>query len=188
MTDFQGVENVLRSVPSHGWVGRRDRALLVLARFAGLSYPEIAGLSTADVLVTGGVARIRTPHATVTLHSTDDTLLCGPCGLARWLHVLDMTMTYPEGCVPAAVLARAALLAGDSPHACRVRHPGELSSVLHPVDLFPAVDPWGILAAAPGARQHRPAAAAPASPWHIRPSSADQLEQRTNQLLGVGPS
>ena len=34
--------DVLRAVPSHGWVGRRDRALLVLSRMAGLSYPDIA--------------------------------------------------------------------------------------------------------------------------------------------------
>ena len=104
------VDDVLRGVPSHGWVGRWDRALLVLSGVAGLSHPDIADLTTADVTISDGTARIRTRSATITVRSTDDTMLCGSCALARWLHVLDMTVIYPDGCVPAAVLARSAPL------------------------------------------------------------------------------
>jgi hypothetical protein len=69
--------DLLRFVPSRGWVGRRDRALLVLSRVAGLSYPDIVDLTTADVTISDGTARIRGRAATITLRSTDDTMLCG---------------------------------------------------------------------------------------------------------------
>ena len=86
---------------------------------AGLYYPDIADLTTADITISDGTARIRTRTATITVQSTDDTMLCGPCALARWLHLIDMTVIYPNGCVAAAVLARSAPLVRDSPHACQ---------------------------------------------------------------------
>ena len=61
------VEDVLRGVPSHGWVGRRERALLMLSRVAGLTYLEIAELSTTDISITDGTATIRTRTATTTV-------------------------------------------------------------------------------------------------------------------------
>lgn len=177
------VRDVLRTVPSHGWVGRRDRALLVLSQLAGLSYLEMAGLSTTDVSITGGVATIRTPTATMTLEASEDTLLCGPCALARWLHLLEMTVSYPDSTVPAAVLARGPQLISGSPHACQTPpHTDDR----RPVTLLPAVDPWGILAPRPGTRlprQHRPATTNHL--WQAHRSPADLLERRTEQLLGT---
>jgi hypothetical protein len=179
--------DVLSGVPSHGWVGRRDRALLVLGQLAGLSYPQIADLTAADVSVTGGTAMIRTRTTTVILERSEGTALCGPCALARWLHLLDMTVIYPHDCVAAAVLARSAPLIGGSPHACLTDpHPDQAIRVQH-LALLPAVDPWGILTPLPGTRRRTVHAdsAGPADLWHERHTSADQLEHRTEQLLGA---
>jgi hypothetical protein len=173
----------LRLVPSRGGVGRRDRALLVLSRVAGLSYPDIVELTTADVTISDGTARIRGRVATITLRSTDDVMLCGPCALARWLHVLDMTVIYPDACVAAAVLARSAPLAGDSPHACQTTTTAGVHA--RALVFLPPVDPWGILALTP-ARPHRPRRHGPAGPdlqWHDRQTPAEQLQHRTEQLL-----
>ena len=98
---------VLRTLPSHGWaagwIGRRDRALLVLSQLAGLSYGQIAALAAGDLSIADGVATIRTAGGKTTLRQVDDDLLCGPCGLARWVHALDLTVVYPDG----RVIARA---------------------------------------------------------------------------------
>ena len=132
MNQSPTVQEVLRAVPSHGWVGRRDRALLVLSQLAGLSYLEMAELSTTDVSITGGTATIRTPTTTMTLESAEDAVLCGPCALARWLHLLDMTLSYPNSTVPAAILARGAPLVSDSPHACQTPPHDRQSPAGHP--------------------------------------------------------
>ena len=186
MNQSTTVQEVLRAVPSHGWVGRRDRALLVLSQLAGLSYREMAELNTTDVSITGGTATIRTPTASVTLESVEDAVLCGPCALARWLHLLDMTLSYPNSTVPAAILARGATLVSESPHACQTALPTENR---RQVSLLPAVDPWGILAPVSGRRlprQHRSAATtATIDPWHDRHASADRLGRRAEQLLGA---
>jgi len=116
------IDDALRVLPSHGWIagwiGRRDRALLVLSQMAGLSYENIAELTVADIAVSEGTATIRTPGGTTILHRNDDDLICGPCALARWLHALDLTALYPSGAVVAAVIARAAPLTAQSPHLC----------------------------------------------------------------------
>ena len=95
------VEEVLRSLPSHGWpagwIGRRDRALLVLAELAGLRFEQIASVAAGDVTISRGVATIRTHGGTTVLRGVDDNLLCGPCALARWVHALDLTVVYPDG-------------------------------------------------------------------------------------------
>ena len=182
------VDDVLRALPSHGWVGRRDRALLVLSQVAGLSYADIADLTTADVTISDGRARIRTRSATITVRSTDDTMLCGPCALARWLHVLDLTVIHPNGCVPAAVLARSAALVDDSPHACQTvtNDPG---LNVKRVALLPAVDPWGILLPPPTPRlrsRHHHAPTGLDLPWQGRHTPADRLRHRIDQLLDAG--
>ena len=184
------VDDVLRTLPSHGWVGRRDRALLVLSQVAGLSYRDIADLTTADVTIRGGTARIRSRTATITVRPTDDTMLCGPCALARWLHVLDMTVIYPNGCVAAAVLARSAPLVDDSPHAC---HIGTNDPGIHVqgVAFLPAVDPWGILIPPPAPRRrgrsrHHQAPTGLDLPWQDRHTPADRLRHRIDQLLDAG--
>ena len=96
------VEQVLRTLPSHGWtagwIGRRDRALLVLCQIAGLSYENAATMTAGDLHVADGAATIRTPGGKTTLRDVpDDDLLCGPCALARWVHALDPTLVGPNG-------------------------------------------------------------------------------------------
>ena len=180
MSQPAGADDVLRGVPSLGWVGRRERALLTLSRVAGLSYPDIADLTTADITISGGTARIRTRSATITVQSTDDTMLCGPCALARWLHLLEMTVIYPTGCVAAAVLARSAPLVRDSPHACQTTTTTTTSVHAQPLPFLPAVDPWGILTPAP-AQQHRRRHHGPTGldlPRQDRHTPADHLQHR----------
>ena len=118
---------VLRSLPSHGWtdgwIGRRDRALLVLTQRAGLSFAAVATLTVDDITVRDGTATIRVRGADggadpITLRMTDDCLLCGPCALSRWLHALDLAGLHCDGRVVASVIARAAPLSAHSPHVC----------------------------------------------------------------------
>lgn len=139
------VEEVLRILPSHGWtagwVGRCDRAMLVLSQLAGLSYKKVAALTAGDLTVADGVATIRTPGGKTTLRDVADDLLCGPCALARWVHALDLMVVYPDTRVLAAVIARAVPLAPDSPHLC---HSGNaVTQITRQVPLLPAIDRWG---------------------------------------------
>lgn len=142
------VEQVLRTLPSHGWtagwIGRRDRALLVLSQMAGLPFDTIADLTVADVTVRDGIATIRTAGGTTTLRKNDDDLICAPCALARWLHALDMTVVYSSCRVSTAVLARAAPLTSHSPHLCQ----GNVSVTesTRRMTLLPAIDQYGPLA------------------------------------------
>ena len=139
------VDAVLRAIPSHGWpagwVGRRDRALLLLSQLAGLSYPQIAALTAGDVAIADGVASIRTIGGRTTLRQVEDDLLCGPCALARWVHALDLTVIYPDGWVVAALIARAVPLTSDSPHLCESRH--SITELTARVALLPPIDGWG---------------------------------------------
>jgi len=139
------VEEVLRSLPSHGWpagwIGRRDRALLVLAELAGLRFEQIASIAARDVTITGGVATIQTEGGTTVLRGVDDNLLCGPCALARWVHALDLTVVYPDGRVIAAVIARAVPLHSDSPHLCHSNN--SITELTGKVALLPPIDKWG---------------------------------------------
>ena len=114
------VEIALRRLPSQGWIGRRDRALLVLSHMAGLSFEAMADLRVGNVTVRGGVATIKTfGSVTTTLRMNDDDMICGPCALARWLHALDMSVVYSSGRVSVAVIARSAPLTSHSPHLCQ---------------------------------------------------------------------
>ncbi len=122
-TGSRSVDTLLRSLPSHGWtdgwVGRRDRALLVLWQRVGLSFDDIAALTVDDIDIRDGVATIRAgagrPH---TLRRSEDCLMCGPCALSRWLHALDLAAVHEDGRVVASVIARAAPLTAHSPHVC----------------------------------------------------------------------
>src|SRR5664280_3514827 len=111
-------QEALRALPSAGWVGRRDRAVLVLSKMAGMSDEDIAVLTAGDVVIADGAATITAATGTITLPASDDSMSCGPCALARWLHLLDMTVIYPDRYVIDAVIARAAPLSADSPHLC----------------------------------------------------------------------
>ena len=139
------VHAVLRMLPSHGWtagwIGRRDRALLVLSQLACLSYGQIASLTAGDVTIADGTARISTTGGTTTMRKVDDDLLCGPCALARWVHALDLTVVYHDGRVIAAVIARAVPLKADSPHLCHSNN--SITEVTRQVVLLPPIDQWG---------------------------------------------
>jgi hypothetical protein len=140
------VDAVLRTIPSHGWqagwIGRRDRALLVLSQIAGLSYQQIAELKAADISISDGVATIRPIGSSTTVKQSDDGLICAPCALARWLHALELTVIYPDNCVVASVIARAMPLTANSPHLCQ----GEtgISDSTARMSLMPTIDQWGV--------------------------------------------
>ncbi|MEP6562973.1 MAG: hypothetical protein ABJD68_18075, partial [Nakamurella sp.] len=139
------VDAALRVLPSdgwtHGWTGRRDRALLVLSQMAGLPFQAIAELTIADIAVANTVATIRTPGGSTTLQSAPDGRTCGPCGLARWLHALDLTSIYSRPGVVTAVLARAAPLTANSPHLCAGTV--EVCERTRSMLVLPSVDQWG---------------------------------------------
>ena len=139
------VEGVLRALASHGWpagwIGRRDRALLVMAELAGLRMEQIASVAAGDVTITGGMATIRTHGGTTVLRGVDDNLLCGPCALARWVHALDLTVVYPDGRVIAAVIARAVPLRSDSPHLCHSNN--SITELTRKAAFLPPIDKWG---------------------------------------------
>lgn len=146
---------VLRGLPSHGWtagwVGRRDRALLVLWQRAGLTFADIATLTVDDIAIDGGVSTVRAGDGdAVTLRITQDGLLCGPCALARWLHALDLSTLHSDGRVVASVIARACPLTAHSPHVCEGQTAGAHDTSGLPV--FPEHDRWGSGAAFPPVR------------------------------------
>ena len=194
--DLDLVHEVLRSIPSHGWpdgwMGRRDRALLVLSECAGLTYEQIAALAAGDVSIADGVAVIRTVGGTTRLLRTDDDLLCGPCALARWVHALDSTVVYPDGRVIAAVIARAVPLTARSPHLCQGAI--AVTDATKRVALLPPIDRWGHpfrgAGALPGPPQADPVRGLPrqggSSPQTIE--RARGLRNRVSQLLELGPA
>ena len=57
-------QEALRALPSAGWVGRRDRAVLVLSQMAGMSDEDIAGLTAGDMVIADGAATISAPTGT----------------------------------------------------------------------------------------------------------------------------
>jgi len=143
------VEAALRRLPSHGWIngwfGRRDRALLVLAR-AGVPYRQIAALTAGDITLIGGVATIAATGP-VTLHLDVDPVVCGPCALVRWLRALNLALTSPATRTLAGAIDRAPAVDGASPHLCRSRRP--LTTGIADVPLLPPIDPRGYLAIDP---------------------------------------
>ena len=141
----QRTQEALRALPSAGWVGRRDRAVHVLSQMAGMSDEHIATLTAGDVVIADGAATITAPTGTITLAASSDTLICGPCALARWLHVLDMTVNYPDRYVIDAVIARAPPLSANSPHLCRGSH--AVTDTTRQLPLLPPIDRWGLISA-----------------------------------------
>jgi hypothetical protein len=153
MLQQQRTQEALRALPSAGWVGRRDRAVLVLSQVAGLSDEHIAGLTAGDVVIADGAATITAPTGIITLPASGDTLICGPCALARWLRVLDMTVIYPDRYVIDSVIARAAALSANSPHLCRGTY--AVTDATRQMTLLPPIDRWGLISAIPAQRGHR---------------------------------
>ena len=153
MLQQQRTQEALRALPSAGWVGRRDRAVLVLSQMAGLADEHISGLTAGDVVIADGAATITALTGTITLPASGDTLICGPCALARWLRVLDMTVTYPDRYVIDSVIARAAALSANSPHLCRGTY--TVADATRQMPLLPPIDRWGLISAIPAQRGHR---------------------------------
>ncbi|HEY5114195.1 MAG TPA: hypothetical protein VIJ00_01585 [Nakamurella sp.] len=155
------IQQALRAMPSAGWLGRRDRALLVLSQMAGLPQDEIAKLTAGDVVIADGVATITAPTGVIRLAASGDGMICGPCALARWLHVLNLTAVYSDRCVIDSVIARGAPLSTNSPHLCDGTAAASDSTAQ--LLLLPPIDRWGLISAisAPRApRDGRPAGAA----------------------------
>lgn len=135
------VKSALRLIPSHGWTagwtGRRQRAELVLSAMAHLSPQQMAELAVGQIAVHDNVASITTATECLEVPNSEETLLCGPCALARWVHALDLAVVFSERVV-AATIARCAPLHADSPHLCE-----------QPLDIAP---PTRLLALFPGPR------------------------------------
>ena len=195
------VHEALRSLPRHGWVSGRDRALLALSQTAEIEYPAIAELVVGDVTIAYGVAVIRTSMGTVELAGDPDTRLCGPCALSRWVHMLDMTAIYSDRAISAAVIARSTALSAHSPHVCESTP--ALSEATRQSTLFPPVDQWGLLTEAGAGVIRQPVLPIQQSSWTAvgssggqqrrpgRPdvrSRAERLEHRTRELVGQQPA
>ena len=105
-------EVALSDRPSDYWIGRRVRALCVLSQMAGLSDAEIGQLTAGDVIITGGTAMITPMTRTATGQAATRAPACGPCALARWMRVLEMTFVYGSRAMASAVIARAGSIAG----------------------------------------------------------------------------
>jgi hypothetical protein len=97
------------------------------------------------VTVVDGIATIHTRGEATVCQRVDDSQLCGPSALARWVHVLDLAVTSSNRLI-AAVIARAAPLAPDSPHLCADSHP--ITEKTQAMALLPPIDQWGLLTAA----------------------------------------
>ena len=143
------VDAALRVLPSHGWTqgwfGRRDRALLVLAYVAGLSYRQIARLTVGDVTFTAdGAARVSTAAGPVTIPPVGDPIACGPCALARWVEAMDVAVTFQR---VGDVLEGASQVTTESAHTCTTA-PSPDRLTLTTALLAPA-DRWGATAIEP---------------------------------------
>ena len=169
-------QEALRASPSAGWVGRRDRAVLVLSQMAGMSDEDIAGLIAGDVVIADAAATITAATGTITLPASDDSMICGPCALARWLHLLDMTVIYLDRYVIDAVIARAAPLSADSPHLCHA-----VTDTTRHLLVLPPIDRWGPISAIPAQRGPRNRRQPYALGHGARPAATDHQAAETCQ-------
>lgn len=136
------VEAALRGLPSQGWTrgmfGRRDRCLLVLSQLAEVSYKQLAHMVVSNVQVADGAASVANAR---TLAATENPVLCGACAVARWLRVLDLTVTKFSTAVLKEKVGKANRLTSSSPHLCRL--PTELDEQTLSAPLFPPITQWG---------------------------------------------
>jgi hypothetical protein len=140
----EAVATALRGLPSHGWTagmfGRRDRCLVVLSQLAGVPYNHLAALTAEVINVADGVATVRTAAGECTLRPADETAMCGPCAVVRWLKILDLAVTKPSTKTIALALKRAAAVDHRSPHVC-LAGPA-LGEATRDVPLLPPIDQW----------------------------------------------
>ena len=165
--DREAVQAALRGLPSHGWTqgmfGRRDRALLVLSQLAGVPYRHLAALTAGDIHIEKDVATIRSPAGEWTLHPADETILCGPCAVVRWLKILDLAVTQLSTRTIAGALKKAPAVDHRSPHVCRSGQ--VLGAATRGVPLLPPIDQWGY------------------EPFPLQPLTPHSLSRRTRDLL-----
>ena len=165
--DREAVEAALRGLPSHGWTqgmfGRRDRCLLVLSQLAGVPYRHLATLTAGDIHLEKDVATIRSPAGEWTLHPADETIVCGPCALVRWLKILDLAVTQLSTRTIAGALKKAPAVDHRSPHVCPSGQ--VLGAAMRGVPLLPPIDQWGY------------------EPFPLQPLTPHSLSRRTRDLL-----
>ncbi len=151
------VDAALRALPSHGWTqgwfGRRDRALLVLAHVAGLSYRQIARLTVGDVTLTpDGAAQVGTAAGPMTIAAVGDPIVCGPCALVRWIEAMNLAVTFQR---VGDFLEDASPVTTNSAHACNTPPPAEPAALM--TALIAPADQWGATAIEPD----------PLRPWSL---------------------
>lgn len=137
----------MQFLPSHGWTngmfGRRDRCLLVLSQLAGIPYRHLATLTVGDITLAGGAATITTPAGTWSIRPADDSVVCGPCAVVRWLRVLNLSATKYVTGVIANALDEAEVVTSESPHLCRSTRPLDPKTL--PVAVLAPINQWGAL-------------------------------------------
>ena len=143
------VDAALRALPSHGWTpgwfGRRDRALLVLAHTADLSYRQIARLTAGDITFTAdGTALVATAAGPVTIPPSGNVMVCGPCALALWIEALDRAVNFLR---VAGFLEHAPHVTPSSAHACTA--PATPAAATLATALLSSADQWGATAIEP---------------------------------------
>lgn len=141
------VAAALRGLPSHGWTrgmfGRRDRCLLVLSQLAGVPNKHLATLTVGNLSVVDRVLRVENRAGAWMVAPEDDPVLCAPCGVTRWLRVLDLVVTRPSNRDIGPVLKKANVVTGGSPHLCRSTRSLDAATLVVPV--LPPVDQWGYI-------------------------------------------
>jgi hypothetical protein len=91
-----------------------------------------------------GPAPSRPRAGTWTLRPADDSLLCGPCAVVRWLKILDLAVTKPSTKTIAGALKKAAAIDHRSVHVfCQTG--SVLGEITKAVPLLPPIDQWGAL-------------------------------------------
>ena len=138
-------------------------------------------MTAGDVVIADGVATITTPTGVIRLAASGDGLICGPCALARWLHVLNLTAVYSDRCVIDSVIARAAPLVRQFTASVR-RHRRGHRRAPGRLPLLPPIDRWGLISAISAQRGHRDRR----QPYALRHGSTARVHRPpgTRELLG----
>lgn len=142
---------VLRGVPTTGWpvgvFGRRDRLVYLLHRAGGLPVRTLVALRVADLSVPApGCVQVPTGGAgTLTVQVPGaDPMACPACAAVSWLDVLAHETAHGWRALAAHLTGAQA----DPDHVCDQRA-YDPSPGLGAWPVFPAVNRWGHLPAAP---------------------------------------
>ena len=142
------VELAMRLLASTGWIGglfgRRDRALLTMVAHTRMPYRQIAELTVGHLHIAAGVATITDMYGAEHLIESDESpVLCGPCALARWRRLLDITVAK-KARMSEFLTQKAKGVTENSHHPCRAPQPIDSKTLV--VSLFPPINQWGHLA------------------------------------------